>query len=362
MRSISLSRVIIPFLLVSALSLLGGLGVVQFNADFRYLLFLALLVAVFAIVALGGRKALQFGFVVWIWAIILGYRTIHLTSSFSLHPLMIILALLFVNLLFLLKSEQGTRLRLPRLLWVFGAFWLWGFIPGIMRGLSWSDMLSEALNFFLLIPLFMIILYLSKEPGFWKSATLTFLGAGSVIALLGTLEFYSPQFRSFLPGLIETNMEGLASTSGQFIRASYAIFGTALAVIISALSLPMIALVYKFYRGKMAVFFGLVLFAILAVGIYISGTRNAWLMTFVAILLLAYFSIGWVGLVVTAVLGGILYRFLPAGVGNLMFSLTTPLATGQVLDSSLQVRIGRQQDAFALLLQNPLGLGWSGAG
>lgn len=360
--SSSIKRAIIPFFLVSVLSLLGGWGVVQYGADFRYLLFLALLLAMILVIALGGKKTLQVGFVTWIWMFILGYRTIHLTSYFSLHPLMILLALLFVNLLFLLKSEPGIRLRLPGLLWVFSAFWLWGFIPGMARGLPWSQMLSDALNFFFLIPLFMIILYLSKETGFWKSATISFLGAGALIALLGALEFYSPTFRSLLPGLIETNVEGIGSPSGDFIRASFAFFGATPAVIISAMALPMVWLAPKFYKSKAAIFFTFTLIVIFAIGIYISGTRDAWLMTLMTSLLLAYFGMGWMGLGLSAVFWGIVSRFLPAAAWNLVTSVTTPLLSGQVTDTSLQSRVGRQQDAFQLALQNPFGVGWSGSG
>jgi len=360
MRSISVSRVIIPFLLVGVLSLLGGWGIVQYGANFQNLLFLVLLIAMVVIIAMG-KKALQVGFVVWIWMFILGYRTIHLTSYFPLHPLIIFLALLFLILLFALKSAPNVRLKLPRLLWVFSIFWLWGFIPGALRGFPWSKMISYAINFFLLIPLFMIILYLSRESGFWKSATLTFLWSGALISLLGAIEFYSPQFRSLLPGLIQVNVEGLQSFSG-FERASFAFFGATPAVIISALALPMVWLLPKYYKSKIAVFFSFVLLAILGIGIYISGTRVAWLMLFCASFVLAYFGMGLSGIGLSAIFWGIFSRFFSAEVWTLIFSLYTPFVSAQISDPSLQIRFTRQQNAFILAIQNPFGVGWSGSG
>ena len=361
MRSSPVIKIVVPFLLVGALSMLIGWGIALYSIDFRYLLFLALLMVMIAVFAMGGKRTLQVGFVIWIWMFILGYRTIQLTSYFSLHPLTLLLALLFVDFLFLLKSERRIHLKLPGLLWAFSIFWLWGFIPGAARGLPWSQMFSDALNFFLLIPLFMIILYLAGEVRFWKSAALAFLGAGALIAFLGTLEFYFPSFRSLLPGFIQTDVEGLRSQSG-FLRASFSFFGANPAVLISALSLPMVWLVPKFYPGKTAVLTSLVLAAILVVAIYISGTRAAWLMAFIASLLLAYFGRGWMGLGLGVILWGIASRFLPAEAWNLIFSLTAPFASGQIVDTSLQKRFSRQEDAFQLALQNPLGVGWAGSG
>ena len=280
------------------LSVLAGWGIAYYGADFRYLLFLVLLFGTVVVIALGGKKSLQVGFMIWTWMFILGYRTIHLTSSFALHPLTIMLGLLLVIWLFLLKSERVVQPRLPKLLWLFSIFWLWGFIPGIAHGYPLSRMLSDALNFVCLIPLFMIILYLAREPGFWKSATISFLLAGALISFLGTLEYYSPQFRSLLPGLIETNVEGIGSPSSEFLRASFAIFGANPAVLICALALPMVWLVPKFYQNKIASFISFALIVVLGIGIYISGTRDAWLMTLVTSLLLAYFWMKWLGLAI----------------------------------------------------------------
>lgn len=361
MLSSSALRNIIPYLLVGVLSLLGGWGIAQYGADFRYLLFLVLLIAMIAIIAVG-KKALKAGFFLWIWMFLLGYRTIYFTTYFKLHPLIVFLVPLFLILLFSLKYERNNdSIKLPSILWIFSAFWILGFISGAARGLPWANMIADALNFFFLVPLFMIVLYLSKTPGFWKSASMVFLASGTMICLLGTVEFYFPQFRSLLPGLIQTNVEGLGSFSG-FTRASFAFWGATPAVIVSALALPMVWLVPEFHKGWVAKFFAFIIIVILGIGIYISGTRAAWLMVFVASILLAYFAFNISGILVSAVFWFVASRFFPPEAWKLILSIFIPLRYGQILDSSIQKRVIRQQDALQLAIHNPLGVGWSGSG
>ncbi len=355
------NKTIIAYFLVSLLSILGAWGVVYFGGDFRYLLFLAILISFLVIIA-SGKQALWIGFIVWIWMFILGYRTIPVTPYFSIHPLMVLLLVLFIILLFTLKSEPETHLQLPKIIGVFALFWVWGFIPGAARGTPWSLMLSDALNFFFLIPLFMIILYLSKRPGFWKMATMTFLGAGTLISLLGTLEFYIPSFRSILPGFIQTNVVGLYALQYDFVRAAFAFFGATPAVLICALSLPMVWLVPQFYKGPVGVMMGLITTAILVIGIYISGTRAAWLIVLVASIFLAYYAFNLKGVGLAAVFWIVVGLLLPANAIALLKSLSTNLFTQQFTDTSLLERYNRQANAFQLALQNPFGVGWAGSG
>jgi hypothetical protein len=354
-------RNIFLIFLVGMLSILGGWGVAHFDGSFQYLLFILLLFGLGVIFFLG-RKTLQVGFLAWILMFILGYRTIHLTEDFALHPLVLFLVPLVMLLLVALKSTPEVRLKLPKLLWIFSLFWIWGFIPGLQRGLTWPRMISDALNFFCIIPLFEVMLFLSQRVrSFWKSATMTFLVSGVLISLLGALEYFVPLFRSLLPGFIQTNIEGLGSASG-FLRASFAFFGANPAVLISALSLPMVALVTVYYPKKMAAFFSIILLLILGTGIYISGTRMAWLMLGLASLLLAYFSFKFAGLAIVALFWAIASRFFSPETWRLLLSIYSPLTSGQFLDSSMLKRYNRQEDAFSLALQNPLGVGWSGSG
>ncbi len=287
MRAFISSRSFILIILGCLLSVLGGWILVYFGGNFQTFLYIVLLFAGMAVIT-AGRRMLQIGFLVWIWMFIIGYRTIHLTSDFELHPLILFLLLLSFILLIQLRSSPGIRLKLPSLLWAFSIFWVWGFITGFLRGYSWSLMLSVAQDFFFILPLFWIMLYLSRTPGFWKSATLTFFGSGVLISLIGTIEYNSPQFRSILPGFIQTNVEGLGSPAG-FVRASFAFFGANPAVLICALAMPMVVLVPRFFNRGIGLLFSMLCLAILGVGIYISGTRDAWLMVLVASILLAYF-------------------------------------------------------------------------
>ncbi|MDO9545357.1 MAG: hypothetical protein Q7J07_01230 [Pelolinea sp.] len=222
-------------------------------------------------------------------------------------------------------------------------------------------MIADALNFFFLFPLFWIILYLSRNPRFWKTATQTFLMVGVIICLLGIIEFFVPAFRTQTLGLIQTETKGLNSFYG-ITRASFSFYGTPAAVVISSLCLPMASLIPKFYKGFWGKALAIICVVILGVGIYISGIRAAWLMIVVTSILLAYFKIGILGVGLTGGFWYIVSRFLPSEAWSLILTLANPLSTGKILDTSLQKRVWRQQYAFRLIQKYPLGVGWSGSG
>jgi hypothetical protein len=68
------------------------------------------------------------------------------------------------------------------------------------------------------------------------------------------------------------------------------------------------------------------------------------------------------GILLTSVLWFVASRFFSPETWNLIISVYLPVATGQVLDTSIQKRVMRQQDAFQLAVANPLGVGWSSSG
>ncbi|MHB9034043.1 MAG: O-antigen ligase family protein, partial [Anaerolineae bacterium] len=160
---------------------------------------------------------------------------------------------------------------------------------------------------------------------------------------------------------IQTDVEGLVSQTG-FLRASFSFFGANPAVIISALSVPMAALLPFFFKHKMGIFLSIAALVILSIGIYISGTRTAWLMVVISSLMLAYFYFRFIGVGAVVLFWGVITRFLPTAAWNLLLSIYTPLTSGQFLDTSMEKRFVRQQTALDLALQHPLGVGWTGSG
>lgn len=351
----------ITITLIITLSVLAGLFSVRFNGDFRFLLYILLVFSSLLVFILAGKLAIRFGFFIWIAFFILGYRTISLTSYFKLHPLIIFLFFLSLIFLGILKNEKGIRLHLPIIIWIFNIFWIWGFIIGGLNSLKFSNMIADALNFFFLVPLFYIILYLSRDPSFWKMSIMSFAGIGTLICLFGVLEYYVPAFSHLMPGFVQAQTEGLHSFSG-FTRASFAFWGANPAVLISALSLPMVFLVPHYYKGWAAKFLAVIFFFIIAVGVYISGTRVAWIMLFLTTILISFFSYKYIGLAFTAAFWFVVSRFFTADMWTLILSVTTPLTTGQAMDSSINKRITRQSDAFQLALNHPFGVGWTGSG
>lgn len=347
-------------LIVCLISALVGALIAYFGVSFQLVLAVVILFVI-VFILIQGKKSLQTGFLVWVWSFIIGYRTIPITPYFRIHPLIVLLTLLSIILLGIFKNEKGLRLKLPNLIWLFSIFWIWGFIVGGVNSLKFTNMIADALNFFFLVPLFYIILYLSKYPNFWKMATMSFLGSGVLICFLGILEYYVPAFSHLIPGLVQAQTEGLPSFSG-FTRASFAFWGANPAVLVSALSLPMVVLVPHYYKGWAAKFLALVFFVIIAVGVYISGTRVAWMMLFLTTILISFFSYKYIGLALTAAFWFVASRFFTADMWTLIVSVTTPLTTGQVMDSSINKRITRQSDAIQLALDHPFGVGWTGSG
>lgn len=355
------ARNVILIFLAMLLSALAGLAVTFTGGSFQVFLFIALLLAL-VVAFITSKNPLMSGFALWIWLFILGYRAVHITSDFSLHPLIVLLFLLSLLLLVYYKFTSGLPLKLPTVLWLFTVFWLWGFIPGAFRGYSWLKMLSEALNFFSIVPLFLVMQFLSRQPRFWPLATLTFLGSGCVIALFGLLEYFVPSFRALVAGFAQPEVAGILSQSG-FVRAAFSFFGANPAVLICALATPMVGIVPLYLRHRVAATLLMLLaLSVLGAAVYISGTRAAWLMVVIASILIAYFRFKFIGTGIVAVFWVTVSRFLPASAWNLLLSISTPLSTGQFVDTSLEKRYMRQQTALELAVRHPFGLGWTGSG
>jgi O-antigen ligase len=324
-------------------------------------LVLGVVLAVVAITLLLSKNAVEIGFTLWIWLFALGYRTIHLTSYWKIHPLSLFLLFLFVLLLLITKFQRETLPKMPKVLWVFSIFWLWGFIMGVNNNIPWDRMISDALNFILIIPLFVIIFYLSLKPGFQQKAMLHFLGVGALISILGALEYFFPEVRTLVPGFM-TNPEGRAVNLYGFNRAQFSFFGAVTGILISALAFPAINLLSTFKSRAHQVTTFVIAGGIIAIGIYISGTRVAWLLFIITSLLLVYFNFSTVGGILGLVAWGVIGSIFPQEAVDLFLSVFQPLRGERILDSSLNVRVSRQQDALRLALDHPFGVGWAGSG
>jgi len=353
----------INFLLIFSFGsfIMAGIFLVIANVGADFQIFLGLALAILLIFLFFSKNSILIGFTAWIWLFVLGYRSIYLTSYWRVHPLSIFLIFLFIILLLSARYKREALPKLPKSIWIFSIFWIWGLIVGAFRGILWDRMIADALNFFMIIPLFSIIFYLSEESGFWKKVSLSFLGAGVVISLLGTLEYYFPQFRTLIPGFIAAEEGGALNIYG-FNRASFSFFGSVTAILISALALPMINLVSLVKNRLTGMVIFLISTGIISAGIYISGTRVAWLLFIITSLLLAYFNFGMIGGVFGLATWGVLGAFFPQAVVDIFLSIFQPFSGESIIDSSLAKRVARQQDAFALALDNPLGVGWSGSG
>ncbi|MFZ5919797.1 MAG: O-antigen ligase family protein [Chloroflexota bacterium] len=325
-----------------------------------------LMVATILTMVFIGRTGILTGFTIWILLFSLGIRQVHLTTHLALHPLMILIVIMFFLVIVYQKSRNQGSIPWPfsPMFSVFSLFWLWGWVTGLMWGRAWDIMLSEFLNFLVIFPIFVVTAYVLKEERAWKHVVLAFFIAGVIIAFLGATESRLSFMQSLLPGFLNDKSFTTTLTPEGFLRPAFAFFDTTIATIICALSVPMILPLWNWYRlapARILLLLGLI---IQLYGIYISGTRAAWLMVFVAFGLTLFLRLSRRNAVATIFVLLVLalsYRFIPDTAIRRSTSVIDTLQ-GKTRESSVLERQRRYQYAMQLAIDNPLGVGWGGAG
>lgn len=369
-----------------ALAALAGRYIALRGLSYREIL-VALAALVGAGMALAGDRGVRIGFIVWVYTLGLGYRTVEVTPYLRLHPaeaLLWALAGLLVVRQGVLRHEPLTW-GLPRWLWLFMPFWLWAWWPGLIAGRPWDLMFAEFRDFALLLPLFFVAsamltpgerqqepapfasgaapLFVEKTPRHpdqaWRAVILAFYGVSAWIAAMGVLEYFVPGVRSLLPGFVG-NPAPTRSAEG-FLRAEFSFWGATAAVFICTLAVPLTMTVWGWAARPWQRALTLVALALQVLAIYIAGYRSMWLLlglTWVAAVwlrrgpLIAGLSI------LPALLG---YRFLPAATQDRVLSLIVALE-GRPTDTSAAKRWNLATSAFDYAQQQPLGHGWAGSG
>jgi hypothetical protein len=310
---------------------------------------------------LSGERGLLVGLTLWIWMFALGYRTIYITPLFRLHPLVVyLLALLAVVLLnSRVQSRRAPRrlMRLPIWLRVFMFFWMWGWLVGSLRNLRWDAMLVGLSNFAVFIPTLWVVDFVLDSDEKQSVVLTTFVGVGTLIALLGSTEYFFPGVRRLFPGFIADQTTYIAQ--GGFLRAVYAYWGNSVATFICALSLPFCWPLWHSASRTVARVMLLLAVAVQLVGIYIGGFRSVWILLVVVLILMVYIRRGLGTAALTAVGSGFVYLLLPAAAQARFVSGVAALQ-GNFQDSSALDRWNRAVTAFQTILTHPFGLGWAG--
>jgi hypothetical protein len=336
------------------------------------------------------RRGLEIGYLLWIGLFILGYRMTRLNSPMildllanggtitptyfatgntpiiQLHPLELVILGLF-SLRMLRQIVSGQRLvgwRLPKLLWVFSIFWLWGWIPGASNGITWYRMLPEFLHFALIFPVFIVTAAVLEKQSFWKPVTAVFFGASTFIAFFGLLEYTVPSIRTLLPGFVTAQAtESLTAVSADgFVRATFSFWGTnAAASFICLLAIPMtIPLLTWTRRIELRVV--IVIAAVIQlVAIYIGGYRSMWMTLSVMIAVVVIMRLGAKGLVVLGAAFLFIFSIAP-DTAKTRLQTGISATQGNFQDSSALKRWTRVEQAFTQATSVIMGSGWAAAG
>ena len=132
--------------------LLGGLS-------YKDLIVLA--VACGGIWTLASKKGLVAGLTAWVATFSLGYRTIHITAGYALHPSEAMIWGLFLLALNELPDVRRRTARTPAWFFAFALFWVWGWVAAIPESgpygpMGWDRMFSEFRNFLMLFPVWFV--------------------------------------------------------------------------------------------------------------------------------------------------------------------------------------------------------------
>ncbi len=338
-------------------------GIYAGRRGITYIEVLSGLFAILGIIILGrGREGLRIGYVAWIAMLALGYRTADLGNILKLHPLVILIGVLFVILLIYKSGDQRASIRMfiPRWLLIFTLFWMWGFLVALLRGLNLQLALYNVFSFTSFIPLLILTYHLLTTMRDWRVAITSFYIVGTFIALLGMIEFFFPSLRTILPGFVGVGTYGNIDQFG-FTRASFSFYGNPVASFICAVSLPFVLVLRSWYRTPTARLLIMLSVLVLLLGIYIGGYRSLWLMVagaFVVIYALKR-DLSKVGLIVALIVT--VYVITPQSGQERLISIFSA-AEGNFVDSSAFKRYERAEISLSLILSNPFGVGLSGSG
>lgn len=349
-----LRAVIIAAACVGAL----GLGVLfaALRLQVRELMILTLALVMFGLVVIPTEHVLRLSFWLWIFSFGLGWRTIDVIGTLSVHPSEALAWLLFGVLIARSVLQRQSLdwkipIALPLLVILVGV----GLVNALGNNVSWDTALLEAKVILALIPSFYIVKWLVLNQRDWERAVTLTIPLGVYLALLGFMDLYLPGVSRAIGGVAETTSIERGTSQG-FERALFLIFGAPLAaaVILPFLGFAVHAFMYRVSGWLKWLLLAIVLFQVF--GIILSGYRLLYYATMSFFVIFATLDRrGWL-----FVIGGLaLIPFLPAAFTERVLSLVDE----RYADSSQFKRLDRAAGAWELALRSPLwGSGWGASG
>jgi len=316
---------------------------------------------IMAVIVFGRELGIRYGFVLWVLTLTLGYRTVAVTPDLAIHPSEILLWILLICILAQRRLVSSARLTFPVWLWIFIPFCVLAWWPMISGGAPWDRMLNEFRNFLLFVPLVIVAAIVLQRERYWRYLMLAFFAAGSLIALMGILEYWFPQVIALFPAFVGKATPTV--TEEGFVRAQFAFWGGPPATFICALALPAAIVLAQWWRRwlqRAAIVFASVL-QVLA--IYIGGYRSIWLILIFQVMAACVLRLRKQGAIIALLcvvisVGG--YELIPRTSERAMSGISA--LQGHPTDSSATGRKNRALAAFESAVDAPFGTGWSSAG
>jgi hypothetical protein len=377
---INSSVIFLALLLAVFVGVRIGTAPLNYQDIITYLALIAIVIIVFQ------KHGLEIGFFTWIAMFALGFRTIKantplivariandgrpdttflttgLTPILRIHPLFVIIFLLIGILLLQRAVHRRTQVvwLLPKILLFFSLFWIWGWARGVETGTNWVDRFYEISTFLMIAPIFVVTATLLQNKALWKPAVAAFFVTGAFIAFMGLLEIVFPAIRQVIPAFISSEQSYYLTQEG-FVRGIFSFWGQSGAAFVVAITMPLIICLWSWHRLPSQRIFYLVCLALDVIGVYVAGWRSLWLLMILVTLGLLLLRGRWLGAVGFILLLVVTYSFLPLQTQQRVDSLLIDIQ-GNYQDNSAAVRAGRIQAAIQTIENNPLGVGWNGAG
>jgi hypothetical protein len=315
---------------------------------------------ILAIIVFGGERGIQFGLVLWVLTLALGYRTIEITPDLRLHPSEI---LIWVLLAFIMVQRHldSTSFTFPLWLWLFVPFWALAWWPLVVGDAPWDKMLNECRDFVLLLPLMIVTSVVLRREVYWRRLLLAFFIASTWIALMGVLEYWFPSLENLFPAFIHAAKA--QATADGFARAQFSFWGGSQATFICVLALPAGLALASWWPGWLprTAIVAAALLQMLA--IYVGGYRSVWLVLLIQVAVASFLRQKKHGVAIALlclIVGGVGYQFIPKTDERVMSGLAA--LRGAPIDHSAQDRKDRALEAFSQTVSSPFGGGWSSAG
>ena len=342
---------ILGFVLLFGLANVLALIVALYGAkiDWKAPVITAIALALFA-AFVAGRRMWDKIFYFWILLFALGYRTAHLTSNLSIHPLEIIIWLLFFSLLaYRMHERKWQNPILPTVAWFFVAFFPIGFLHALQTRVRPDLDIAALLPMLVVVPVFALTNELVNSSNKFRTIGGLLAVIAFYIAFLGDLEYYFPSavapFQGFFSDAIETiTVEG-------FARAGFSFWGSPVVALLLALLLPLVLVQFYWWKRFEARLFLTLTVVLTLLGMYVSGYRSIWLLGLGEMYL--YFLLKgsgkWLGLMVAGT--AFVLTSLPLVAQE---RLNNFLTYGFNADSSAQKRAERIVIAWQQFLRSPL--------